>query len=84
MSKIDELLRNERVEWRKLGEVAVISKGRQFNKRDMLENGTYPVINGGILPSGYIDVFNSEENTITVSQGELLLDLLILLRKNFG
>lgn len=69
MSKIDELLRNERVEWRKLGEVAVISKGRQFNKRDMLENGTYPVINGGILPSGYIDVFNSEENTITVSQG---------------
>ena len=69
MSKIDELLKNEKVEWKKLGKVAVISKGRQFNRRDMLENGIYPVINGGILPSGYIDVFNSEENTITVSQG---------------
>jgi len=42
---------------------------KQFNKRDMLEDGEYPVINGGISPSGYIDMFNSEENTITVSQG---------------
>ena len=69
MSKIDELLKNEKIEWKKLGEVSVISKGKQFNKRDMLENGKYPVINGGILPSGYIDLFNSGENTITVSQG---------------
>ena len=69
MSKIDELLKNEKVEWKKLGKVAVISKGKQFNKRDMLEEGTYPVINGGVLPSGYIDVFNSKENSITVSQG---------------
>lgn len=69
MSKIDELLKNEKVEWKKLGEVSVISKGKQFNKRDMLENGKYPVINGGIFPSGYIDLFNSDENTITVSQG---------------
>ena len=69
MSKIDELLKNEKIEWKKLGNVSVISKGKQFNKRDMLENGIYPVINGGILPSGYINVFNSEENSITVSQG---------------
>lgn len=69
MSKIDELLKNEKVEWKKLGEVSIISKGKQFNKRDMLEDGEYPVINGGISVSGYIDMFNSEENTITVSQG---------------
>lgn len=69
MSKIDELLKNEKVEWKKLGEVAVISKGKQFNKRDMLVDGMYPVINGGVLSSGYINAFNSEENTITVSQG---------------
>ena len=69
MSKIDELLRNEKVEWKKLGDVSIISKGKQFNKRDMLKNGKYPVINGGVLPSGYVDVFNSIENTITVSQG---------------
>ncbi|MGF0095794.1 restriction endonuclease subunit S [Peptoniphilus sp. SGI.035] len=69
MSKIDELLKNEKVEWKKLWEVAVISKGKQFNKRDMLVDGMYPVINGGVLSSGYINAFNSEENTITVSQG---------------
>lgn len=56
MSSILELLKNEKVEWKKLGEVSVISKGKQFNKRDMLENGKYPVINGGILPSGYIEI----------------------------
>ncbi len=71
MSKIEELLKNEKVEFRKLGEVSIISKGKQFNKRDMLENGKYPVINGGVLPSGYIDLFNSSENTITVSQAFL-------------
>lgn len=35
----------------------------------MLENGEFPVINDGILPSGFIDIFNSDENTITISQG---------------
>lgn len=69
MSKIDELLKDEKVEWKKLGEVSQILKGKQFNKRDMLEDGIYPVINGGILPSGYINLFNRNENTITVSQG---------------
>ena len=41
MSKIDVMLKNEKVEWRKLGEVAYILKGKQFNKRDMLENGEF-------------------------------------------
>lgn len=69
MSKIDELLKNEKVEWKKLGEVCEISKGKQLNKKDMLEEGDYPVINGGMLPSGYIDLFNRNEDVITVSQG---------------
>ena len=69
MSGILELLKNTKVEWKTLGEVCEISKGVQFNKRDMLKNGKYPVINGGTLPSGHINIFNSVENTITVSQG---------------
>ena len=35
----------------------------------MQDKGTYPVINGGINLSGYIDQFNQNENTITISQG---------------
>ena len=41
MSKIEGLLKNEKVEWKKLGEVALISKGKQFNKRDMFPEGKY-------------------------------------------
>ena len=69
VSKIDELLKNEKVEWKKLGEVCEIKKGKQYNKKDMLEIAEYPVINGGVSPSGYIEIFNENENTITVSQG---------------
>ena len=69
MIKIDELLKNEKVEWKKLNEVAAITQGKQFNKRDMSEGGKYPVINGGILPSGYAHMYNCNENTITVAQG---------------
>lgn len=46
-----------------------MSKGIQFNKSDMNDSGTYPVINGGITASGYIEQYNQEENTITISQG---------------
>ena len=64
-----KLLKNEKVEWKKLGEVCEIVKGKQFNKNDMLEIAPYPVINGGINPSGYVEVYNQEVNTITISQG---------------
>ena len=32
MSKIDELLKNEKVEWKKLGEVCEIKRGRVISK----------------------------------------------------
>ena len=35
----------------------------------MSEGGKYPVINGGVLPSGYAHMYNCDENTITVAQG---------------
>ena len=43
-------------------------KGVQLNKDKMLENG-YPVINGGIKPSGFWNIYNYLENTITICQG---------------
>ena len=54
---------------KKLGEIAEIAKGIQFNKENMSNQGSYPVINGGINPSGYIEQYNQNENTITISQG---------------
>ena len=72
MSKLDNLITEfcpEGVSYIPLGEVCDIYKGVQFNKVDMNETGSYPVINGGINPSGYIERFNENENTITISQG---------------
>ena len=35
----------------------------------MNNSGSYPVINGGVNPSGYIEQYNCNENSITISQG---------------
>lgn len=72
MSKLDDLINKlcpDGVEYKKFGEVTEIGKGIQFNKENMADEGTYPVINGGINPSGFIEQYNTDENTITVSQG---------------
>jgi len=72
MNKIEKLIAElcpNGVEWKKLGEVAKIETGFQLNKTEMLENGLYPVYNGGINPSGYYNEFNTNENTIAISQG---------------
>lgn len=72
MNRIEEMLQEmcpEGVEYSLLGKYIDIYTGVQFNKRDMLEEGTYPVLNGGINPSGYSEKYNENEDTITVSQG---------------
>lgn len=70
MSKLDELIQEycpDGVEYVELETVCYITKGVQFNKKDMHDEGAYPVINGGINPSGYIERYNQDENTITIS-----------------
>ena len=83
MSKIDEMLKNEKVEWKKLGDVCEISKGQQFNRIHMLEDGMYPVINGGISPSGFVNVFNTNKNCVTVSQGGASAGYVNFIETNF-
>lgn len=72
MNRIKELLNRlkpEAIEYKNVSEIAVIKKGIQFNKENMFDIGTYPVINGGINPSGFIEQYNFDENSITISQG---------------
>ena len=72
MSKLDDLIKElcpDGVESLPFGEIADIGKGIQFNKENMFDSGTYPVINGGITPSGFIEQYNQTEQTITISQG---------------
>ena len=57
------------VEFVPLGRVCDITKGEQINKINLCKSGTYPVINGGIKPTGYIEQYNQEADTITIAQG---------------
>lgn len=58
-------------EWEKvrLGDVFKVQKGAQKNRMSLSDVGTYPVINGGITPSGFAEEFNAEGNTVTISEG---------------
>lgn len=53
----------------KLGQVAEIVKGKQVNGTELLEQGDYYVMNGGTFPSGWLNKFNTEANTISISEG---------------
>lgn len=52
-----------------LSTICKIKKGIQFNKIELSDSGMYPCINGGIEPSGFSDLWNTSENTITISEG---------------
>jgi type I restriction enzyme S subunit len=52
-----------------LGQIAKISKGSQLNKDTLSKFDEYPVINGGIKPSGFTDKWNVDAKTITISEG---------------
>jgi type I restriction enzyme S subunit len=62
---------NDFEDWKEkiLGDICEVKKGKQLNKEELTFTGDYPCINGGINPSGYTDKFNSQENTITISEG---------------
>lgn len=68
MKYIEKLLPAAGVEWKKLGEVCFIKTGKGITKKDAATDGKYPIISGGKTPMGYIDVFNRQANTVTVSR----------------
>lgn len=68
-NELGELVEPPEWEVKKLGEVCDIKKGEQLNKEELTEIGIYPCLNGGINASGFTEKFNSNENTITISEG---------------
>ena len=53
----------------RLGEIVHIQKGKQINGECLSSMGPYYVMNGGITPSGYYSQFNTQANTISISEG---------------
>lgn len=66
---IERLLNGAEVEWKPLGEVITLEKGKQLNKILLTESGKYPAYNGGITYSGFTDIYNYSENKTIISQG---------------
>ncbi len=53
----------------KLSDVTKYSKGVQINGDDLITDGKYIYLNGGINPSGRWNSANVKENTVTISEG---------------
>ena len=66
MTNILELLKNEKVEWKKLGDVCEFKRGNTITKKNAVE-GDVPVIAGGQKPAYYHNVSNRKGITITVA-----------------
>lgn len=49
--------------------IVSIEKGQQINGMSLAKTGKYYYLNGGISPSGYIDDYNTSEETISISEG---------------
>ena len=72
MSELDELIEKlcpNGVEYYTLDNVCSINTGNQLNKSKLLDNAKYPVINGGVNLSGYWHEYNTNKDTIIISQG---------------
>lgn len=63
--------------------VADLYKGEQINKISLASDGLYPVINGGMLPSGFFDKYNAPAHTITISEGGNSCGFVNLINTNF-
>lgn len=63
--------------------VADLYKGKQINKISLASDGLYPVINGGMLPSGFFDKYNAPAHTITISEGGNSCGFVNLINTNF-
>lgn len=69
-----------------LNNISKIIKGMQLNKSNLetnYKNGLFAVINGGTLPSGYTEDFNTTKNTITISEGGNSCGYVNLIKEDF-
>lgn len=56
------------VRWMTLGELTFIKTGQSVSKIDIAKNpGSYPVVNSGREPLGFIDDFNTEQDPIGIT-----------------
>lgn len=71
MSKIDDLIKElcpDGVELKQLGEICEIKTGAGVTRKDIVEEGLFPIISGGIYPLGMYDRSNRKAKTVTIAR----------------
>lgn len=79
-----QLLTGEK-SWKKsvLKNIAKIKKGEQLNVLNLNNKHKYPSYSGGITPSGYTDKYNTEKDTIIISEGGNSCGYINFIQENF-
>lgn len=54
------------VEYKRLGDITEILRGRRLTKKELTDNAEYPVYHGGIEPIGYYSHHNRPANTVMI------------------
>ena len=55
-----------KVEWKKLGDLCEVQRGKRLTKNLLDDNAAYPVYHGGLDPLGKYGQYNREANTVMV------------------
>ncbi|RRD59930.1 restriction endonuclease subunit S [Tannerella forsythia] len=66
MKYIENLLKGQKVEWKTLGEVCELQRGKSITSKD-LKDGNIPVIAGGQKPAYFHNQHNRKDETIVVA-----------------
>lgn len=71
MSKLQELLDQycpNGVEKKPLGSLCSIATGKGVTKKDIVDDGEYDIISGGVIPLGRIDRHNRDGKAVTIAR----------------
>lgn len=66
-----------------ISEIADVSKGEQLNRSGLNSSGQFPVMNGGISPSGWHSEFNRPARVTVVSQGGASAGFVTFMNQSF-
>ena len=66
IKKLIERLCPDGVEYKRLGDITEILRGRRLTKKELTDNAEYPVYHGGIEPIGYYSHHNRPANTVMI------------------
>ncbi|HEX8269474.1 MAG TPA: restriction endonuclease subunit S [Flavobacterium sp.] len=72
MNYLEKLLDGVEVEWKFLSNVGNVVRGKRLTKKELTENGNFPVFHGGLIPLGLYHKYNRSANqTMIINTGSV-------------